>query len=143
MDRREETDLRVLMRALIILLALATPAFAQPKKVTVAIYAPSVDFGGATARLAYAQAIAKAIEQNTGLEVDAQSYANIAALKKDNVDFAIVDGPCYATNLGWKLLASATIGGGTTRPYALHAIAATDMQGLKGKKLAIIAAGCN
>ena len=131
------------MRTFLILMALATPAFAQPKKITVAIYAPSVEFGASTARVAYVQALAKAIEQNTGLQVDAQSYANIAAMKKDNVDFAIVDGPCYATNLGWKLLATAQIGGGTTRAYALFASDAKDMQALKGKKLAFIAAGCN
>jgi len=131
------------MRALFILLALATPAMAQPKKITVAIYAPSVEFGASTARVAYVQSLAKAIEQNTGLQVDAQSYANLAAMKKDNVDFAIVDGPCYATNLGWKLLATAQIGGGSTRSYALFASGANEMQALKGKKLAFIAAGCN
>src|SRR5512147_1339992 len=102
---------------LILLLLLTSTALAQPKgatpKVTVAIYVPSIDFGASTARIAYVQALAKAIEQNTGLTVDAQSYANLAALKKDNPDFAIVDGPCYATNLGWKLLATATIGGAT------------------------------
>jgi len=132
------------MRTLLILCALASPALAQqPKKLTVAIYAPSVEFASSTARVAYVQSLAKAIEQNTGLQVDAQSYANLAAMKKDNVDFAIIDGPCYATNLGWKLLANAQIGGGTTRAYALFANDAKDMQSLKGKKLAFIAAGCN
>ena len=131
------------MRTLLILIALATPAFAQPKKLTVAIYAPSVEFGSSTARVAYVQALAKAIEQNTGLQVEAQSYANIAALKKDNVDFAIIDGPCYATNLGWRLLATAQIGGSSTRAYGLYANDAKDMQALKGKRLAFIAAGCN
>lgn len=131
------------MRALLVLLLLGGTAAAQPKKITVAIYAPSVEFGASTARIAYVQALATAIEQNTGLKVEAQSYANLAALKKDNVDFAIVDGPCYATNLGWKLLATATINGATTRAYGLFTAGATDMQGLKGKKLAFIQSGCN
>jgi hypothetical protein len=131
------------MRALVILMLFAAPAFAQQKRITVAIYAPSVEFGAAAARLAYVQSLAKAIEQNTGLEVEAQSYANLAALKKDAVDFAIIDGPCYATNLGWKLLANAQIGGTTTRQYALFASSATDMKGLENKKLAFISAGCN
>lgn len=125
------------------LLASATPAFAQPKKLTVAIYVPSIEFGASTARIAYVQALAKAIEQNTGMQVEAQSYANLAALKKDNVDFAIIDGPCYATNLGWKLLATAQIGGASTRAYGLFSNDAKDMQSLKGKKLAFIQAGCN
>lgn len=114
-----------------------------PQKITVGIYAPSVEFGAAQARLAYVQGLAKAIEQNTGIKTEAQSYANVAALKKDGPDFAIIDGMCYATNLGWKLLATANIGGGTTRPWALYSSAGDTMQSLKGKKLAFIATGCN
>lgn len=131
------------MRALLIVALLLHFSSAHAEKVTVGIYTPSIDFGSSNARIAYGQALAKAIEQNAGVEVDARSYANLAALKKDNVDFAIVDGPCYATNLGWKLLATATIGGATTRPYALYASGANTMQELKGKKLAFIGAGCN
>ena len=133
------------MRALLILVAATGVANAQPakQKVSLGIYAPSVEFGAATARLAYVKGLASAIEQNTGLEVDAQSYANIGALVHANVDFAIVDGPCYATNLGWRLLASANVGGGTTRPWALFSNAGATMQSLKGKKLAFIATGCN
>ncbi|MEO8700219.1 MAG: hypothetical protein ABI867_09250 [Kofleriaceae bacterium] len=132
-------------RALLVLAMLAGVATAQPtkQKVTLGIYAPTVEFGAATARLAYVKALAGAIEQNTGLEVDAQSYANLGALVKANVDFAIVDGPCYATNLGWRLLASATVGGGTTRAWALFSNGDANMQALKGKKLAFVAAGCN
>jgi hypothetical protein len=133
------------MRALIILIALTAVAHAQtpPQKITVGIFAPSVEFGAAQARLAYVQGLAKAIEQNTGIKTEAQSYATVAALKKDNVDFAIIDGSCYATNLGWKLLATANIGGGTTRMWALFSSAGDTMQSLKGKKLAFIASGCN
>ena len=119
-------------------------AAAQPaQKITIGLYAPSVEFGAAQARLAYIQGIAKAIEQNTGIKTEAQSYANVAALKKDAVDFAIIDGMCYATNLGWRLLATASIGGGTTRAWALYSSAGDTMQALKGKKLAFIATGCN
>ncbi len=133
------------MRALIILLVLGSVAHAQPapQKITVGIYAPSVEFGTAQARLAYVQGLAKAIEQNTGIKTEAQSYATVAALKKDNVDFAILDGTCYATNLGWRLLATANIGGGTARVWALYSSAGDTMQSLKGKKLAFIATGCN
>jgi hypothetical protein len=129
----------------VVLCALAGVAVAQPtaEKITIGIYAPTVEFGAAQARLAYVQGLAKAIEQNTGLKTEAQSYANVAALKQDNVDFAIIDGTCYATNLGWKLLATANIGGGTTRPWALYSSAGETIQALKGKKLAFIATGCN
>lgn len=122
-------------------LGLSGAAHAQGAKIKLGIYAPSVEFGSAAARLAYVQALGKAIEQSTGLPVEAQSYASLATLRKEGVDFAIVDGLCYATNLGWKLLANATIGGATSRPWALHA-SVGDMQSLKGKKLSYIATGC-
>ncbi|HEX7837782.1 MAG TPA: hypothetical protein VF469_09980 [Kofleriaceae bacterium] len=127
-----------------VICAFAGLAAAQPaEKITIGIYAPTVEFGAAQARLAYVQGLAKAIEQATGIKTEAQSYANVAALKKEAVDFAIIDGMCYATNLGWKLLATASIGGGTTRPWALYSSAGETMQALKGKKLAFIATGCN
>jgi hypothetical protein len=130
-------------RILLILVVLTGVASAQPAKLTVGIYAPSVEFGTAQARLTYVQGLAKAIEQNTGIKTEAQSYASIAALKKDNPDLAIIDGLCYATNLGWKLLANANIGGATTRMYSLYTNAGDTMQALKGKKLAYVASGCN
>jgi hypothetical protein len=122
-------------------LSLATAAYAQPTKIRVGIYAPSVEFGTAQQRLAYVQGLAKAIEQSTGIKTEAQSYASVAALKADT-DFAIVDGPCYATNLGWRLLANANIGG-TTRTWALYSSAGDSMTQLRGKKLAFVATGCN
>ncbi len=133
-----------LLAALAVLAAAPTTAHAQnPSKLTIGIFAPTVEFGTAQARLAYAQGLAKAIEQNTGIKTEAQSYATFAALKKDNVDFAIIDGPCFATNLNNKLLATANVGGGTTRAWALYSSAGDTMQALKGKKLAFIATGCN
>ena len=135
---------RLLVTAACALAGLTAVAAAQPaQKITIGIYAPSVEFGAAQARLAYVQDLARAIAQATGMPTEAQSYANITALKKDAVDFAIIDGMCYATNLGWRLLATATIGGGTTRPWALYSSAGDSMQSLKGKKLAFIGTGCN
>ncbi|HEY1556918.1 MAG TPA: PhnD/SsuA/transferrin family substrate-binding protein [Kofleriaceae bacterium] len=114
-----------------------------PPKLVLGIYAPSVEFGTAQARLAYVQGLAKAIEQNVGVPVEAQSYASLAALRKDNVDFAIVEGLCLAVNPGWKLLANANIGGGTSREWALFSGAGDTMQQLAGKKLAYVQTGCN
>ena len=136
---------RILISAVVAASALVpavTAAQPAPQKITIGIYAPSVEFGAAQARLAYVQGLAKAIEQNTGIKTEAQSYANVAALKKDNVDFAIIDGQCYAASPSGKLLASANIGGGATRAWGLYATSA-DMQALKGKKLAYINTGCN
>jgi hypothetical protein len=121
----------------------ADAAAQTPAKLTIGVYAPTVEFGTAQARLAYVQGLAKAVEQNTGIKTEAQSYATLAALKKDDVDFAIIDGQCVAVNAGWKLLATATVGGAATRPYALFSSGADNMQALKGKKLAFVQTGCN
>jgi hypothetical protein len=131
--------------ALLAVAAMCGVASAQPapQKIRVGFYAPSVEFGTAQARLAYVQGLAKAIEQATGVKTEAQSYASLAALRSDNVDYAIVDGACYATNMSWKLLANANIGGAVTRPWALFSSAGDTMQSLKGKKLAFVATGCN
>jgi hypothetical protein len=123
--------------------AVATPSRAQPTKLTIGIYAPSVEFGTAQQRLTYVQSLAKAIETNTGIKTEAQSFASLSALKSGKVDYAIVDGQCYATNLSWKLLANAEIGGGTTRSWALYSSEGDSMQSLKGKKLAYVQMACN
>ena len=131
-------------KVLAILVLMAGVAAAQPApKIRVGFYAPSVEFGTAQARLVYVQGLAKAIEQATGVKTEAQSYSSLAALRGDNVDYAIIDGSCYATNMTWKLLANANIGGGITRPWALFSSAGDTMQSLKGKKLAFVATGCN
>jgi hypothetical protein len=125
-----------------VFLAAAASAQPAPQQITVGIYAPSVDFGTAQARLAYVQGLAKAIEQNTGIKTVAQSFASLGAMK-NAVDFAIIDGQCYAANMSPKLLASANIGGATTRQWGLFSGAGSDMQSLKGKKLSFINTGCN
>lgn len=135
------------MRALALLFALlaSAPAAAQPtpRKLVVGLYAPSVDLGAGTARLAYVRALGKVIEQATGMPVDARSYANLSTLEGDKVDLAIVDGPCYATRPSWQLLATATIDNTTARPYALYASVPGGVDALRGKKLAYVAAGCS
>lgn len=116
---------------------------APPAKLVVGIYAPTVEFATSQARLQYAQGLAKAIAAQTGIETEARSFAAFGQLKSAGVDFAIVDGQCYAGSLGWPLLATAEIGGGTSRAWALFADGGASMQELKGKKLAFVQTGCN
>jgi hypothetical protein len=128
-------------------LALALPAVrvahADDQKLTLGMFAPTVEFGTAQARLAYAQALAKSIEQATGIKTEAQSYASLAALEKDKVDFAIVDGVCVSTHTVWRVLATANVGGATSREWALFSSTGEPMQSLKGKKLAFVQTGCS
>jgi hypothetical protein len=112
-------------------------------KLVVGIYAPTVEFATSAARLQYAQGLAKAIAAQTGLDTEARSFAAFGQLKAAGVDFAVVDGQCYAGSLGWPVLATAEIGGGTTRPWALFSGVGASMQELKGTKLAYVQTGCN
>jgi hypothetical protein len=121
----------------------ATQQAAGPSALSVGIYAPSVEFGTAQARLSYAQGLAKAIEAATGVKTTAQAFASLSALRKANPDFAIIDGLCYATNESWTLLANAEVNGGTTRAWALYSSVGADPKALKGKKLAFVQTGCN
>jgi hypothetical protein len=118
---------------------------AAPSKLVIGIYAPTVEFGTAQARVQYVQGLARSVASNlgSGTNVEAQSYASLGQLRKANVDFAIVDGQCYATNLGWRLLASAQVGQGTTRSWALYSSVGPQMQALRGQKLAYVQMGCN
>lgn len=114
-----------------------------PTKLVVGIYAPTVEFSTSAARLQYAQGLAKAIAAQTGIETEARSFAAFGQLKSAGVDFAVVEGQCYAGSLGWPLLATAEIGGGTSRAWALFSGAGGSMQELKGTKLAYVQTGCN
>src|SRR5690349_344669 len=99
------------------------PGETQPAgadQLTIGIFAPTVEFGTQQARLQYVQGLAKAVEQATGIKTSAQAFASLGALRKAGVDYAVVDGLCYATNLGWNLLADAQVGGGTSRAWALY-----------------------
>jgi len=131
--------------AVLALAMLARPGTSQPApgKLTIGIYAPTVSFGTAQARLQYVQGLAKAIESATGVKTEAGSYASLGALRRAGVDFAIVDGVCYAANSTGNLLANAEVGGGTTRAWALYSSVGPDPQALRGKKLAFVKMGCN
>jgi hypothetical protein len=142
-ETRRFWTLRTLCLCGLLLVCSVAQAQQAPGKLVVGIYAPSVEFGTAQARLAYVQGLAKAIEQATGIKTEAQSYATLAALKKEAVDYAIVEGQCVAVNQGWKLLAIANVGGGTSRAWALFSGSADSIQALNGKKLAFVQTGCS
>ena len=118
---------------------------AQPaQKLTVGIYAPSVEFGTAQARLAYVQGLAKAIEQNTGIKTEAQSYANARRAQegqrrlRDHRRPVLRDEPRLeaARHREHRRRHHARVG-------ALTRAAAATCSALKGKKLAYVATGCN
>ncbi len=112
-------------------------------KLTIAIYTPTVQFDNSAARLAYVQGIAKSVGANTGVRVNGLSFTSLGKLVSAKPDFAIVDAQCYASNMGWNLLASARIGGRTSRAWGLYSRSSSNLGRLKGKKLAYVKMGCN
>jgi hypothetical protein len=130
-------------RILLALLVLTGVANAQAQQIEIGIYAPSAPFETSQQRLAYVQNLAKAIEQQTGIKTVASQYASLDALRKAKPNYAIVEGVCVATNGGWQVLANAQIGGSTARAWGLFASGASNMQQLKGKKLAYMKTDCS
>jgi hypothetical protein len=123
--------------------ALAEPA---PEKLTVAMYAPAAPFADSSARLAYIQGLAKAVQQKTGLTTTGKIYVRLGDLLAAKPDFAIVDGQCLAAQrLGagpQPLLAQAVIGGDTAQAWGLYTRGGETLASLKGKKLAYVNTGC-
>jgi hypothetical protein len=115
----------------------------SPSTITVGIYAPTVAFSSSQARLQYVQNLARAIGQNTGVKVNASSFTSMSQLRSKRVDFAIIDGQCYAASQKGKLLATAKVGGGTSQRWALYSSQGPRLQSLKGKRLAYVKTGCN
>jgi hypothetical protein len=109
---------------------------------TLAIYTPTIEFANSAARLAYVQRLGKAIEAATGQRVDAKSFTSLGQLKKEPVDFAILDAQCYATNPSWKLIANGQVGKAASQRWALFSRVGPSMTALRGKSLAYVKMGC-
>jgi hypothetical protein len=131
---------------LLILLALTAPVAAEPvpEQLTVAMYAPAAAFSDSSARLAYMQGLAKAIQQRTGVPTAGKTYVRLGDLLAAKPDFAIIDGQCLASQVakGPQILASAVIGGDATQPWGLYTRGGETLATLKGKKLVFVKTGC-
>jgi len=113
-----------------------------PAKITIGIYTPTVAFQTSQARLAYVQALAKAVAANVGTNVQGLAFTSMAQLRGKKLDFAIIEAQCFASNMKPTLLANASIDGGTSRRWALYSSLGPSMLALRGKKLAYIKMGC-
>ena len=121
----------------------AETARAQPaqERLVLAFHAPSLPFRDTASRLAYLKTLADAIASNIGRPVEPRLYSSMTQLRKAAPDFAIVEAQCLSA-ASWDPLASARIGGKTTRSWALYAARGETIAGLRGKKLAYGASGC-
>jgi len=132
-----------LVLALVVRTGESQPANA-PSSLRIGIYSPTVQFPTSGARMSYMRTLGSAIQTRTGIKVNVASYSSLGALRGARPDFAIVEGRCYAVNrrIG-SLLATARVGGGTTRTWALYSRLGNKLQSLKGRRLAVIGMGCN
>jgi hypothetical protein len=125
----------------VVVVGLGLRAEAQ-EQLTVGLYAPAAAFADSSARLAYVQGLAKAIQQKTGLPTVGRAYVRLGDLTTAKPDLAIVDGQCLAGGAMGQILATATLGGDTAPAWALYARGTDTLAGLKGKKLAYVRTGC-
>ncbi len=129
---------------IVALLALSTAARAQQgeQQLTVAMYAPAAPFADSSARLAYMQGLAKAIQQKLNVPTSGKIYVRLADLMASKPDFAIIDGQCLAARSPGPILAAAVSGGDVNQPWALFARGNESLASLKGKKLVYVHTGC-
>lgn len=135
------------MRAIAVALALLCSgrAAAEPKLV-VAIYAPNAPFDSGDARYAFASRLAQQIQTASGVAAEPKAFAHAAdfeaAIAKDQVDFAVVDGIYLAErNAPYAVLAVATTGGDTSVRWSLFSSLPGGVFELEGKRLALAATG--
>src|SRR5215468_9014019 len=103
MDRVQTTALRVrTMKKIAFMLAFVVGAAASPadgdEQLTVAMYAPAAAFADSSARVAYIQGLAKAIQQKTGQATTGKIFVRLGDLLAAKPDFAIIDGQCLAAH---------------------------------------------
>jgi hypothetical protein len=134
------------MRKLLVLVVIAGAATAAaqpaPEGLTVAMYAPAAAFSDSSARLAYIQGLAKAVQQKTGTPTSGKIYVRLGDLTAAKPDFAVIDGQCLATHSPGQILATAVIGGETAQPWALYTRGGETLATLRGKKLAYVKTSC-
>jgi hypothetical protein len=137
-----------LLTSLVCALTLATPAVASAEDITIGLYAPTAPFESSGDRVSFINAIADHLapaangSRVTG-KVFASASAYAAAVKKGEIQFAIIDAP-YAAALGmpYTVLASATRSGDASASWQLIAKSSIGaIRDLKGAKVAIPTVG--
>jgi hypothetical protein len=130
------------MKPLAVLLALLLAPVAWAEQV--GVYAPSAPFDGPVARVDFANRVAAALAQATGVAWEGRSYARAAdfsaAVKRGEVTVAVVDvAYLAASGAGYPVLAGAVHGGALSTSWEL--VGARGVAGLKGKTLVVPSVG--
>ncbi|HSN28551.1 MAG TPA: PhnD/SsuA/transferrin family substrate-binding protein, partial [Kofleriaceae bacterium] len=137
---------------MVLLFVFCTPLFgnhgvARAETVTVGLFAPSAPFPSTAARVELASKLGAAISKALGGtaatgKVFARSGDFQSAVKKGDVQIALVDAVYLATAPGgYTVLASAVRGGDTQHRWQLVARGAEKLADLKGKRVLVPASG--
>lgn len=130
-------------KIIVLMVALAAAgSAAADEQLTVAMYAPAAAFADSSARVAYIQGLAKAIQQKTGQATTGKIFVRLGDLLAAKPDFAIIDGQCLAAHAPGPILASAVGGGDTQQGWGLYTRGGETLATLKGKKLVTVKTGC-
>ena len=134
------------MRWLCAMILLAAGSAAADPKLVVGIYAPNAPFESGDARYSFASRLGQQIQAATGVGTEPRAFARAAdfeaAIAKQQIDFAIVDGVYLAErNVPYAVIASATSGGETATRWSLFSSLPGGIFELAGKRIALAATG--
>lgn len=132
--------------AVAVALAVGPGAPAAADTLGVGMYAPSAPFDGATARVELVTQLARALGDAVGADGVGRVYARAgdfaAAVKKGDVQVAVVDAAYLATASSGTVIAASTRGGDTAIAWQLIARGdAASVLALAGKKLLVPTVG--
>lgn len=137
-----------LLTSLACALMLATPAIASAQDITIGLYAPTAPFESSGDRISFINSIADHLEPAAnGAKVTGKVYASAsayaAAVKKGEIQFAIIDAP-YGAAIGmpYTVHASATRSGDPSAQWQLITKSSVGaIRDLKGAKVALPTVG--
>jgi hypothetical protein len=120
------------------------PAVKMPKKLKFGIYAPNTAFSSNSARWSYINRVAKYVSSLLKIPCTGRAYSSAGSFSGalGGLDFAMVDPIYMATHRGrFRVLATATYGGGSRTPWGLFGKGGGSFLSLKGKTLVLAKAG--
>ena len=134
------------LRALGLLAVILVSSAARAENVTVGLFAPTSPFPSTSARVELATKLAEAIGKALGGTASGKVFARASdfasAVKKGDVQVALVDAPYLAgAGGGYTVIAAAVRGGATEHRWQLVARGGEKLADLKGKRVLVPSIG--
>jgi len=118
----------------------------MPKKLRFGIYAPNTAFSSNSARWSYIKSVANYVSSMLKIPCTGRAYSSAGSFggALGKLDFAMVDPVYMAMHRGrFRVLATATYGGGSRASWGLFGKSGGSFLSLKGKTLVLARAGGN